>query len=165
VKTSIYLPDDLAEQVKAHGISMSEVVQAALRQAVADADSMAQAQASIRPDVEVAVHRMRQILAEEERQREEVRSAGRPAGIKWARDYATPRELKEFVSRPVPMGVTKSHSLIRFFDDQPQWANSVKRGAARIYVDYSHPWWAGFEQGATMVWDAVQPILERDTQP
>ena len=34
MKTSIYLPDDLAGQVRAHGISISEVTQAALRRAV-----------------------------------------------------------------------------------------------------------------------------------
>jgi len=34
VKTSIYLPNDLAGQVRAHGISISEVTQAALRRAV-----------------------------------------------------------------------------------------------------------------------------------
>jgi post-segregation antitoxin (ccd killing protein) len=34
LKTSIYLSDELAEQVRAHCISISQVAQAALRQAV-----------------------------------------------------------------------------------------------------------------------------------
>lgn len=34
MKTSIYLPDELAEAVRAHGISISEVVQRALREEI-----------------------------------------------------------------------------------------------------------------------------------
>jgi post-segregation antitoxin (ccd killing protein) len=63
LKTSIYLPDDLAEQVRAHGIPMSEVVQAALRQAVAEAEAIAQAKAQVMPDIEVAVVRLQGLLA------------------------------------------------------------------------------------------------------
>jgi post-segregation antitoxin (ccd killing protein) len=166
VKTSIYLPDDLAEQVRAFKIAMSEVAQAALRQAVADAEAMAEAKAQLGPDVEVAVARMRGILADEERAREAERSSGRNVGIRWARDYASPRELAEFASSSPPGRVFASHSLHRFCADQPELTRSVERYSSHLVIDITHkPWWAGFHQGAATVWEALRPILDRRARP
>lgn len=162
LKTSIYLPDDLAEQVRAFGIPMSEVVQAALRQAVADAEAMELAKAKVGPEIEPAVARLRGILAEEERAWEAERVEGREIGVIWARDYATPKELREVASSRPPGNVFASHSLHRLRDDRPELAHRVGNSRRLIQVDVTgRPWWAGFQQGAAMVWEAVQPILER----
>ncbi len=163
MKTSVYLPDDLAARVRALGIPMSEVVQAALRQAVADAEAIEQAKAQIMPDIEVAVTRLRGILAEEERARQAERAKGRDVGVVWARDYATPRELKEMTSSFPPPKANESHSLSRFCDEHPELTEPAKRIGATVRLDIARsPWWAGFRHGAAEVWEAVQPILERE---
>jgi post-segregation antitoxin (ccd killing protein) len=165
MKTSIYLPDDLAEQVRAFRIPMSEVAQAALRQAVADAEALAQAKAQIGPDVQAAVTRLSGILADEERTREEVRATGRTVGVLWARDYATPHELKEMAGSYPPTRVRRLHSLFRLCEDEPELTQPITRGKHLAYVNVSSPWWAGFCQGAVAVWEAVRPILEHQMQP
>jgi len=166
VKTSIYLPDELARQVRVFKIPMSEVAQAALRQAVADAEAVAQARAQIGPEIEVAVSRLRGLLADEERAREAERNTGRAVGIAWARDYATPQELREFASSSPPSRVFASHSLHRFCADLPELTRGVERYSSHLVIDVAHkPWWAGFRQGAAMIWEAVQPILDRQPRP
>ena len=55
MKTSIYLPDDLAGQVRAHGISISEVTQAALRRAV----RVAVIRDSVVADIQAVAERLR----------------------------------------------------------------------------------------------------------
>jgi hypothetical protein len=166
LKTSVYLPDDLAEQVRAFRIPMSEVVQAALRQAVADAEAMELAKAKIGPEIEPAVVRLRGILAEEERARDAERAEGRDVGIIWARDYATPMELRVFTSSLPPPFVSGSHSLCRLRVDQPELSARLGHSRTSIQIDVQgRPWWKGFQQGAAMVWEAVQPILEREKQP
>lgn len=163
MKTSIYLPDELARQVRAHKIPMSEIVQAALRQAVADAEAAAQAKAQVGPDAEVAVTRLRGLMAEEERARQAERDTGKRAGIAWARDYATPRELREFAGSSPPGRVFASHSLHRFCGDQPELARGVERYSSHLVIDIAHkPWWAGFRQGTALMWEAVQPILDHE---
>ena len=54
-KTSIYLPDDLAELVRAHGIPVSEIVQRALRQAVLEA----QIKEDVMTDIQAVADRLR----------------------------------------------------------------------------------------------------------
>jgi post-segregation antitoxin (ccd killing protein) len=167
VKTSIYLPDDLAERVRALGIPVSEVAQAALRKAVADAEALAaaRAQAEISAGIEKAVSRMQQILAEEERKREAVRADGRAVGIRWATEFATPRELREMTSLFPPSRLPSTHSLFKLRGEEPDIRSQVKGSSTVIFVGAERsPWWAGFHQGAVLVWEAVKPLIEQEMQ-
>ena len=81
-KTSIYLPGDLAEQVRAHGIPVSEVAQAALRQAVRDA----QIKENLMTDVQAVAERMRGLQRDADEQVRQQAEHVRSLGVKWAQE-------------------------------------------------------------------------------
>jgi hypothetical protein len=95
-----------------------------------------------------------------------VRDSGRDVGVIWARDYATPRELKDLTTGFPPNKLTAPHSVFRLFDEHPEQAESNFYGGKVVRFDVDRqPWWAGFRVGATEVWEAVQAILKADMQP
>src|SRR5262245_26746341 len=144
VKTSIYLPEDLAEEVKRYGISVSAVTQEALRKEVAKM----QAKEAITSDLEKVAARLR--ATQEEEDQGEL-AEGRDDGRTWARLYATKRELTEIVGDFVPGDggdFGSDHSLAHFM--------GVKDGQNVISVRHQDdPYWRGFVAGATEVWEAV----------
>jgi post-segregation antitoxin (ccd killing protein) len=142
-KTSIYLPDDLAEQVRKHGISISEVTQEALRRAV----ERAQMKENVMTGIDAVAERLRGTIDEEERQH---REEGREDGIAWAREYATARELEDMASYDGSGGAFQDHSLVDFLSSK-DGQNYVS-----IRVEIEDPYWGGFIDGAGEVWEAVR---------
>src|SRR5260370_2000175 len=88
-KTSIYLPDDLAEQVRARGIPVSEVAQAALRQAVKEAE--------LKENMMTDIHAVAERLSETQRQARDKSGSGNPRireeGREFGRTLAAPDVL------------------------------------------------------------------------
>jgi post-segregation antitoxin (ccd killing protein) len=138
-KTSIYLPDDLAEQVRAYGIPVSEVAQTALRQAVKDAEI----KGSIMTNIQAVADRMKGIIAAEtETKGAEIRKLG----TKWARESATAGELEYLATYDKADGFNAPISLVMYLDTGAPFGPS-------------RPYWAEFQNGAREVWGAVQPLL------
>lgn len=144
-KTSIYLPDDLAEQVRAHGIPVSEVAQAALRQAVKDAEI----KESVMTDIQAVADRMKGILAADEAAAQAAAAQVRERGVRWAREHATAAELEYLVTydgRAADFQAPKTMILT--------W-----RENAKIPFDPRHAHWAEFRAGAREIWEEVKPLL------
>jgi hypothetical protein len=147
VKTSIYLPDDLAEQIRAHGISISEVSQAALRRAV----DAATAKQRIAVDLTAVAERLRTTIDSSDQQ---LRAEGYDVGILWARDHATAGELAQLATLATrTIQLEHPHTVVRVMSQRDDFSYTT------IVVDTGDPYWAGFVEGASQVWDAVQPLL------
>ncbi len=143
MKTSIYLPDDLAEQVRAHGISISEVAQAALRRAI----RTARAREQIVTDIERVAERLRGTVVTAERERMQ---EGRAYGAMWARDFATARELEDLTTGkidPVDLDLSSFYRSV----DAPKTAPFANPD--------SDPFYDGFMAAAGEVWEAVMNLL------
>jgi post-segregation antitoxin (ccd killing protein) len=147
VKTSIYLPDELAEQVRAHDISISAVAQTALRKAV----NAAQFQQRAIIDIEAVAARLRGTVDDEDRQQFE---DGHTDGLAWARNLATVTELRNLAQEPDGRFLElRGHTLVELLRTQ----QSIDTDSAT--VDNEDPYWKGFRTAATEVWEAVQPLL------
>lgn len=147
MKTSIYLPDELAEQVRAHGISISEVTQAALRQAV----HAAMIDQSILGDIDAVAERLRSTIDQTAKHQYE---GGWRDGVLWAKQYATAGELAGLATLDTrAVHLEPPHSLIDF--------SSSREGQKLIGVTVftEDPYWNGFTKGVGEVWQAVQPLL------
>jgi hypothetical protein len=147
LKTSIYLPDDLAAQVRAYGISISEVTQTALRQAV----HTATIKDSIMTDINAVAERLRGTIDQGDQDK---RGEGHRDGIEWAKSYATAEELEHLASL--------AYTTIRF--DQPHTVVdfvSVRQSENfnTVQVDTEEAYWDGFIAGAGEVWEAVRLLL------
>ena len=149
MKTSIYLPDDLAGQVRAYGISISEVTQAALRKAV----RVAVIQESVMTDIHRVARRLRGTV---DQAVVGSRDRGRRDGIRWAREYATAGELEQLAGLDGSvLAVGFPHTLVSF-------VNATEDGFHQVVkIDTEEPYWDGFQAGAEDVWDAVEPLLHR----
>jgi hypothetical protein len=88
LKTSIYLPDELAEQVRVHGISITEVAQTALRHAV----RAAIIRENVMTDIQAVAERLPSTI---DRSSLDSRDGDRRDGIRWAREHATTGELEQ----------------------------------------------------------------------
>lgn len=146
MKTSIYLPDELAEQLRAYDISISAVAQAALRRAV----HAAQIQQKAVIDIEAVAARLRGTV-DEDRQRFE---DGHADGLSWARNLATVTELRNLAQETVGRYLElRNHTLVEFLRAQQSM------DAESVTVDLDDPYWKGFRAAATDVWEAVHPLL------
>ena len=104
--TSIYLPDDLAEQVHGHGISISQVAQAALRKAV----QAATIRDEVLTDLHAVAERLRSTIDPSAHDR---RDRGLRHGITWAKEYATAGELAQLARLgDRPLVVARPHTLV-----------------------------------------------------
>jgi post-segregation antitoxin (ccd killing protein) len=140
---NISVPDELAEQVRTLKIPISETCQRALRKAVEDA----QTADALLSDIEAVAARLRGTIADEDREQHE---EGRQDGIKWAKKYATARELEDMASYDGRGGdFQDDHSLVAFMTDKNR-ANVVS-----VKLDVEEPYGAGFVAGAGEVWNAV----------
>lgn len=143
MKTSIYLPDGLAEQVRTHGISISEVAQAALRQAVRTAQEREQ----VVNGIERVAERLRGTISTTERERMQ---EGRGYGARWARDWATARELEDLSN-----GKVDPADL-----DLTEFYKSVEPPKTPAFDDPdADPFFDGFMAAAGEVWEAVMMLL------
>jgi post-segregation antitoxin (ccd killing protein) len=142
-KTSIYLPDDLAEQVRAHGIPVSEVAQAALRKAVREAEL----KENLVTDIQAVAERMRglQRAADEEAQAETERVHS--LGVKWAREEASAEALQYVAEwdRARYSGIFRPMATMTFGSGYPDSPRD--------------PMWDYFQAGAREVWEVVKPLL------
>ncbi|HEY1919772.1 MAG TPA: type II toxin-antitoxin system CcdA family antitoxin [Streptosporangiaceae bacterium] len=145
-KTSVYLPDDLAEQVRAYGISISEVTQRALRKAVDEA----RIKEDVMTDIQAVAERLsalqRQATAESRAENMRVRALG----TEWARTRATAAELEAvamYESGPYQTPSTLFPLLLRSSGGEKQ---PVEPGDVR---------WEHFQAGVHEVWAAVKPLL------
>lgn len=148
MKTSIYLPDDLAEQIRTHGISISEVCQPALREAVQAAITREKTMT----DLDAVAERLRGTITDEDKQRYQ---EGADDGTRWAREYATASELAHMATYDGSGGdFEEDHSLVRFVADKDGAFSYLS-----VRVDLEDSYWTGFIAGASDVWEAVQPLL------
>jgi hypothetical protein len=148
-KTSIYLPEDLADQVRAHGISISEVAQSALRQAI----KTAQIKENVMTDIQAVADRLREtrrLSAEQEREKDVQIHA---EGIWWASTRANAEDL-EYIA-------TFSGTSVDYY--MPGSLAAVLAASAsehrNIPLNPDQKRWEHFQAGAREVWDAVQPML------
>jgi post-segregation antitoxin (ccd killing protein) len=143
-KVSVYLPDDLAKEVRSLEIPLSPVCQRALREEVARMRVMTSIDDEGR--LEAAVARLR--LTDEDRLTDEQeRMEGRAQGRAWALEEATVDEL-------------------RSLDDREIWgAFEVRLGEERPRPIHLNPmsgaaWDVGFIEAALEVWEKVAPRLD-----
>ncbi len=152
-KTSVYLPDELAEQARAYGIGVSEVAQAAVRQAV----RAAQIRASVMTDISAVAERLQATrIADAEAVRAKSVKV-RQHGVEWARRLATAAEL-EYVATytgPADRYVTPS-SLVFYASGERHRANA---SSGIVPCRPVEQYWPDFLLGVREVWDAVQPLL------
>lgn len=158
-KTSIYLPDDLAEQVRAHGISISEVAQAALRRAIQDA----KIKENVMTDIQAVAERLQATRVAAREAEEAAAARVHDRGGEWARKYATAAELEYLVTYKgsrekfqTPM------SLINFAAGRSRSGPglvTILVSQTRIPTHPGDKHWDEFHAGAREVWDAVQPLL------
>ncbi|MEV6980949.1 type II toxin-antitoxin system CcdA family antitoxin [Sphaerisporangium sp. NPDC051017] len=150
MKTSVYLPDALAEQVKAHGISISEVTQEALRQAV----QKAELKEKFMSDIHAVAERLRATI---DADLTAARAKGHEHGVKWAKEYATFGELLKISLR------VESES-----DEEEVWPSvetflaDMRSGDKTFSMprpDDDSPYWQGFFDGCAEVFLAVQDLL------
>jgi post-segregation antitoxin (ccd killing protein) len=140
-KTSVYLPDELAEQAKAYGIPVSEVVQAAVRQAV----RAAQIEENVMTDISAVAER---------RGSPAPWPKARAHGAEWARRHATATELEymaEYGGRAERFLVPTS---LIFYESEER-----NRDGASVPCRPADPFWSEFRAGAREVWDTAQPLL------
>lgn len=148
---NISVPDDLAEQVRALKIPISETCQYALKRAV----DHAVADQKVMEDIDAVIERLRETRDAEAAWKKE---EGRNDGIAWAKRYALASELQimAFAHEHIePCGqIANPHTLVTFM--------SQKDGEnyASIDIDpFGDPYWDGFTDGAREVWDAVADKL------
>jgi post-segregation antitoxin (ccd killing protein) len=148
-KVNVYLPDDLAEEVRAAKLSLSPVCQRAIRK---ELDEVKIRRAATTDLAAVAERLNATIDGEDAVSYQE----GREDGIEWAREHATASELRWLVTKFEPGSGSDfqgDHSLIAF--------ESAKHGKNVISVRHEegNPYWHGFIDGAREVLNAVEPLL------
>jgi hypothetical protein len=144
VKTSIYLPDDLAEQVRRYEISISEVAQAALRQAVETARLREKAM----KDLDAVVER---IKGESRKVQRLAHERSRAEGVTWARKFATGEELSAIGDGA---GLDETSPTLRAF-----YSAYLGENVISLDIDEDEPEWQAFIEGAREVWEAISDKL------
>ena len=170
-KTSIYLPDDLAEQVRAHGIPVSEVAQTALRQAVRDAEIKENVMTDLQAVAE-RLHANRGAVTEADQARAAKVQAW---GDKWARTAASADDLEYVVTfSDAADDFRPPVSLISFAESETQREHRAAGrpgmpGSWDVPTSPDDRYWPDFRRGAREIWNAVSPLLDeldkRDAAP
>jgi hypothetical protein len=152
MKTSIYLSDDLAKQVRAHGISISEITQMALRKAV----HAAIIRETVMTDIHAVAERLRSTI---DQTVHDSRDRGRRHGITWAKQHATAAELEQLATlEDSTLVVGRPHTLVNFISTAKNACHQL------VKIDTEEPYWDGFQAGAGDVWDAVELLLRQPTR-
>lgn len=142
-KVNVYLPDELAEQVKRLAIPVSATCQQALTQEVHKMEALTTATT----DIEATAERLRGTIQEEDSQH---RQDGREDGNEWARMWATWLELSDLDRWDGDIRPDDDHSLNEFIQD---------RDYHDIEFSTWEPYWQGFLEGAVEVRETVRPLL------
>ncbi len=142
-KVNVYLPDDLAEQVKRLAVPVSATCQHALTQEVRRMEALRTATT----DIEATAKRLRGTVEEQDT---EHRQDGLEAGTEWAKTYATWSELEDLVRWDGDIRLDDDHSLIGFMQH---------RDYHGIEFSTWEPYWQGFLEGAEKVRETVRPLL------
>lgn len=144
-RLNIYVPDDLAEEVREVELNVSRIAQEAL---------MLELRRRVPPaDVRAVAERLRG-TADPERRRKVEHFHG--LGVSWARSDATLDELRDLVFESATWthwDPGEGHSLRRFLDERAEWPDEV-----RIPLQHT-PAIDAFIDGATAVWKDVAPLL------
>jgi Post-segregation antitoxin CcdA len=136
-KTTIYLPDPLAGEVKSAGINVSAVCQKALEQEV----RRMEARAAVTNDLAAVEARLRDTIDEEDK---EEYDKGFAEGAAWARDVASFRELEDVA------GLRETH-----------WSSAQLPESLTNFLEWSSahvepgPTVDGVIDGAGTIYDAV----------
>jgi hypothetical protein len=147
-KTSVYLPDDLAEQARAYGIPISEVTQAAVRWAVRDV----QLKGAVLNDISAVAERLNETRRWAAQKSKEQELRARVQGSEWARALATATDLEYVATFARPGNYSIPLSLLSIMHERTgPWANTP--------VAPRDERWEHFQAGAREIWDAVQPLL------
>jgi len=161
-KVNVYLPEKLAEDVRAAKVSVSPVCQRALQQEVRRVNAMKEATS----DLEKVAQRLRSTEDEEEKERFEL---GQELGREWAREYASVSELESVYTDFhheywASWDLGEKHSLGIFLEDSEdpdleslgydfRWV----RERGQLEPD---PLINGVIAGAAEVYEAVRPLLQ-----
>jgi hypothetical protein len=148
-KTTIYLPDLLAAEVKECEINVSAVCQKALQAEVA------RIQSELSPKTRKIANRLKKTRREED----EDYQYGKSMGMQWAELLATFDELEWVADSGSLVYELKGneHSLAAFLlTDQP---GDPEEGTVKIDVLHGDPFSKGVVDGAREVWHRVSPVL------
>jgi post-segregation antitoxin (ccd killing protein) len=160
-KTSLYLPDDLAEQVRAHDISISEVAQAALRQAV----KAAEIKENVMTDLQADAERLQATRAEAIEADVAKAAKARAYGAKWARTAASFAEFEYVVTySDAPEDFSTPASLVAFISGENEREHRAAGGTglpgpSDVPTRPDGRYWPDLRAGARDVWNAVFPLL------
>jgi hypothetical protein len=146
VRLNISVPDDLAEQVRAHDLPISAICQTALRSEV----ELAKKKEQIMTDLDVVVDRLR---GTQDEARKRHYDEGRALGVLWAKTWATFDDLKRVAEGDLDNFIrfdTGNDSMLEFYDSLDD------HGMESAYADDHN---LGFIAGAAEVWDAVKHRL------
>jgi post-segregation antitoxin (ccd killing protein) len=152
-KTSVYLPDELAEQARAYGIGVSEVAQVAVRQAV----RAAQIRASVMTDISAVAERLQATRVADAQAGRAKADKVRQHGVEWARRLATAAELEYVVGYAGPVDRYLTPTSLVFYASGERHRASGSSGIVPCRPVDQH--WPDFLDGVREVWAAVQPLL------
>jgi post-segregation antitoxin (ccd killing protein) len=153
-KTSVYLPNDLAEQARAYGIPISEVAQAAVRQAV----RAARIKESAMTDISAVAERLNETRMAATEERLAIGKRTYEAGVEWARQTATAAELEYVATYDGPAGEYRMPATIYNLVMTTRAGSSISAWASEPTGPASDRW-EFFQAGAREVWDMVCPLL------
>lgn len=145
MRLNISVPDDLAEQVRAHDLPISAICQTALRNEV----ELAKKKEQIMTDLDAVVDRLR---STQDEARKEHYQEGHDLGVMWAKQFATADQLR-----------LVAENLAAFeggfgIGVEP-YADFYETVDHTFDPDYFDEHREGFGDGATEVWDAVKNRL------
>lgn len=147
-KVNVYLPDDMAAEVRAAKLSLSPICQQAIRKELDKLNAHKEATRSI----EKVAARLRGTLSEEDARK---RQEGHADGVAWAQDWATASELRSIANdwEPGRGGDIQKHSLVNFTADK------YGQDVASVRHEEGDPYWLGFIEGSSEVLAQVEPLL------
>ena len=152
-KINVYLPDELAEQVRHHGITVSAVCQRALTQEVKSME----AKEAATSDVEAVAVRLRQTITEEDTR---LHAEGREDGAQWAKTKATWTELQEVSDwAEYEHFLSEDHSLYPDISQLEENSHHLTHDGRGWYVEAESAYWRGFIAAALEVRSAVAPLI------
>jgi len=150
-KVNVYLPDEMAAEVRARELSLSPVCQRAIREEL----ERMRTQEAATEDIEAVATRLRATISEEEAVQ---KREGFEDGAAWAREWATASELREIVQWSPGDGgdFLKGHTIADFFSAK-EGENVISVGSRPDEGPYAY--WDGFVRGAEEVLEKVEPLL------
>lgn len=153
-KVTIYLPDGLADRVKALDLSVSPVCQGALEEEV---DKLAAVKDATR-DMEKVAARLRETIKDDE---VESRKQGFLDGTEWAREVATMSELRRVAGTARDYGRLQLPMERCLADYVPQlWERRFRTDQRWTGWDVdSEAYLEGFIDAAATVYRGVAPLL------